>query len=731
MNYERAHIFGGLGTAILEEDEQLLLLDPSLGSEGQPCTHGDLKAFQEIDPAYCEVSSGLSSGELLTLISHEKQKSDSLFFMLASLDVALENETRKSAAELADGLFENQDCLDYCRGVLLSKPLPEGWSGDSFERSDLRLWTTMVSEIEANQFSLSIIWQSWKELEQGEFVLAADGQLQSLLENLISTMTIRRFSLAISKGDLSEFNNVLVNFSTTPATIKRYPSASRVLTKLRLALERKHAFAKKSLDVHAAQVEREEEANYADDDELSNRQIFEQVKKQQEGIKKLLFTGNFASVDRAVADLLKFHEAYGNQTHLAKTLCSLTKIALEANEPHLAEFLVNKAVSLDLDDIVVYTSQAEVSKSLGRFAQAAEMYEKVLKRFGDQRYALCGYADTLQDQGKFIAAEAFYKKSITLYPDDPVAFNGLVGVALAKGHASLGLRMARRNITMFGDSASRVIYGNLLRDAGRYAESIKELDLALKRFPAEIRIWQGLIKSLAVAGKFPEALARCDEAFERFPDHPMPYLSKGEVLRIQGELKKSLTVYSAALKVFSSHRPAQIGKAAVLTLLDREQEASNILVDLELDSEIDWFAYHTLCIATLKAGKIDTAIEKLEYGIKNVPWQRTKTFFTEALGYAMLRSGKASKAVTYFRSTIDKATHTQRSGILLFLSRSYTDLGQPQKASEMLEMSKPTARAGQELKAALTANVGRIGAEVLRFPSAKMEANCLNLLLAA
>jgi len=730
MISKQIHMFGGLGAAVIEEDDSLSILDPAVTDVIAPCTEGDLRFCQENDPAYFTISSDILENSLAELLSEETQKNDSLFFMLASLDRLLNVEIRRSAAEVADGLLKDIGNRAYCQKVLLSKPLPNINQIDHLACPDLFQWTELHSEISAYQGSLSLIWEAWKNVEDSEIVLDMDEQVSILLDVLLGDGAFRKLSTAILERDRSKFNQEIINFSTDPLILRQFPSASKILARLRSELEKKQAFAPQTATLFG-QAADDVESKRSVVEDLSNRQIYEQVTKQKEGIRKLLLTGNLANVDRAVAELLKFHDSYGDQTHLAKTLCSLSKIALEVNEPHLAEFLISKAVDLDLDDIVIYTSRAEVSKSLGRFTEAAKMYENVLLKYGNERYALCGYADTLKDQGRFSDSEKIYKTAIDLFPDDPVPFNGFVGVTLAKGNASLALRLAKNNVMRFGDVVSRVVYSSLLRDLGRYTESIQELEKTLARFSHEVRVWSSLIRSLSLAGRFEEALLRCEEAARKIPDHPAPMLSKGEVLRLQGKFAESLAVYSSTLKMFTSHRPAQIGKASILILLGREKEAHQLLAGLEMDSEVDWLAYHALCVSLLKANKVAAAVEKLEFGINNVPWQRIKSYFSDSLGYAMLCLGNATKAITYFKLGLDKTTHEKKNGALLLLSVAYTELGQNKRASELWHMSKPTISAGGKLKASLGEYVIRKPPTPLLFPSKIVETASLDLLLAA
>ena len=727
---DRAYIFEGLRTAVIINDDTLFVLDPTIGSEPMPCRTGDLSAFCEADNGYYEVHPVPPLEELLKLVTDGSRKRDSVFFMLASIDSSLTSETRRSAAELANELLEDIECKEYCKNVLLSQPLPQGVELEKYDYSELTQWTHLKQGMVANQAPLLAIWKSWEKIEQDRNVIQADEDMSSLLEALISRSIILKFSASILKNDVSLFNQAIVDFSLDASVRRSYGTPSpQLLAALRSELQNQGVFKKENLNLFPENVEKSSQVRREISADLKDYEIFEQVKKQQEGIRKLLYTGNLANVDRAVNELLVFNEKYGKTEHLAKTLCSLSQIALEANEAHLADLLITKAVELQLEDIVIYTSRADVSKNLGRFAEAAKMYEDVLLKYGNEKYALCGYADTLKDLGKLDDAEKIYGTAIELFPDDPVAANGLVGILTARGKIDEALVSAKNNVARFGDLVSRVVYSNLLRGVGRYTESANELERAIKKFGLDPRICYGLVKSLALAGRFEEALSFCTQAINKISDHPLPLISKGELLRSQGKFEESLIAYSQCLRTFTSYRPAQIGKASVLILLGRESEAAALLSGLELESEVDWYAYHTLCVSIVKSQKLDDAIEKLEEAIKRVPWQKLKNYFADTLGYAMLRKGNAVKAIASFRNGLATADHAKKSGILLLMSSAYTELGQRKKSLEFWRMARPTTRDAIKIKSSLQQSRGRGIAGSKSLPDSELETATLDLLL--
>jgi predicted Zn-dependent protease len=536
-----------------------------------------------------------------------------------------------------------------------------------------------------------LFWKAWDSLSVSLETSDTFEDSVALPAELARSREYINLIASIRDRDITRLNQAIVNFSLTPSTRVAFPEASQRLAAVRDAIQKDGAFDRTVPNIHSsAEQELFELPSTQQEAPLSNYGVFEQVRRQIDGIRKLLFTGNLSNVDRAVNELLDFHGRHGEKEHLAKSLCSLTKIALDANEPHMADIMSSRAMELGLDDIVVFTSRAEALKALARFSDATALYEETIRRFGSDRYALCGYADTLKDQGDLAGALRVYQTARDSYPEDPVASNGIVGVLWAKGESTRALEAAKQNVRVYGDVVSRIIYGNTLRLMGRISESVAVFAEALKKFDHEPGTWYGHIKSLRLSGRINEALTRCAKFQASFPDIPLPYLIQGEILRSENRLDESLSAYSAALKRFTSHRPAQIGKASTLILMDRESEAAQLLTDIEPESEIDWVAYHTLCLSILKSGRTDESIERLEKGLSMVPWQRVKRMLSDSLGYALTKQGRPVEAIKQLEIGLSDNDQSRRTGVLYLLSGAYAMAGDAGRAQNLLAVT-PTS----------------------------------------
>lgn len=702
MNNFTAYCFGRASSLVIQDEEgSYYSSDAKQGPGWLPCREGEFEWLKEIDPNF-SVMTNVGIEEAQSRLSAEAARQNSLFFALASLDANLSPELRLEAAEICDEYLSRNEISEWLRRTTWSKPLPLGATSFTLEAPNFAFWWRFKQELAEIQPALQSIWWALSKLRQSEQLSSSDLDAPGLLDDLLGHGTIPALASAIRSRDVTKFNDAIVTFATDPNILRDHPTASRILAKLRSILQEKNVFGPTVGNLFEVVAERNEQSGEVSENqgslELSNHQTFVQVRKQIEGIRKLLLGGNRSAVDKAVGELLEFHGHFGEHEHAAKSLCALTTIALEANEPHIADDLSLRALELGVDDVVILTNRAEVLKHLGRLDEAQRAYEQVLERYGKVRYALCGYADVLKDQGAFSAAISTYELARELYPNDPVADNGLVGVYVAQNRLEQALTQAQYATERYDDVVSRVVLGGVLRQMGRYVESSRILAEAARRFPNTSNVWASLIRSYRYADNFDKAFQSCDEYAKRFPDLPGPLLLRGEVLRAQGEFYQSLEWFSKALKKFPGHKPAQIGKASLLVLLNRSEEAAEMLQDLEVESEIDWLAFHALCMAKLRMGHTEEAITALERGRNNAPWSRTRGYFSASLGFAYYKQGRMKQAAIHLSQALQNSDNEKKNVMLVVLGSVHGHSGNSVVGKNLIQTAKPATKAGKSIK---------------------------------
>jgi tetratricopeptide (TPR) repeat protein len=724
MQATEAIVLGSLNTAIFWDGENYYLLDE--GAEPRLCRAGEIASLVMLDPSSMVIVDSLEVADLRRRIEPEKGKSDALFFFLASLDARVDPETRLSAAEFVNELIADPSVYSYTRLTLLSAVLsPEAHYLNENSIEPLQRYRGLVKEVEGYQPALRTFWEHWNKLDTDASFAREGVDSSALREAIVGSGAIVRFAGALKDKKSPSFNAELIEFAIDSETRQTIPPSLRALNILRNSLEADGAFDQDQLfsthDQLMDEARTQRDSRYCA--APAPRSTFEHVTKQIEGIRKLLLTGSMSNVTRAVTELLEFQKD-GGAEYLAKTLCNLAGIALKANEPHLAKYLSDRAFELGEEDVVIYTTRAEVFKHLGKFEDASRAYEHTITRFGRYRYAVNGYADVLMDRGMYDQSLDLYDETARLYPDDPVAPNGIATVYFVRGQVDRALSSARKNVRAFGDAVSRVICGNLLRHVGRYSEALQLARESVRVLPDEVLLWIGLVRALALKRDFDKALSEADEILDRFPDSPAPWSIKADILNRCGDTEGSLNVYSTALKSFTSHRPLQVGRASMLILLGRHSEAAEMLDGLELDSESDWRAFHVLVLSKLKAGQTEQAIEDLVWASKHTPWRTLRVMFQSSLGYAYLRHGQQKIAIQLFEGNLLRAAQSTRQGLLLFMGKAFREMGQSDRGNGYLNRAVPTDRSTEIL-------LHSIRETPREMQSARVEAAEFNVLLSA
>ncbi len=621
------------------------------------------------------------------------------------------------------------------RRVLLSEPFG-ATENAALELSfpSLERYTALISQASAHQYAMRLFWQAWNMLTKETDSLSLSFDLDSLRDLLLSDGLISKFVRSIHAKDLRAFNTEIVNLTMRPEVRDQFGTAAQLLTKLRNFLDQHNAFTTLQMSFNASAVQ----SDARDSDEepwsqqgkaLFDHEIYSQIIKQINSIKPLLFTGSRNLVDRAVRELLEFQKLYSEPEYLAKTLCNLAQMALEANEIEIARDLSDQASALGVHDPVVDSTAAEVMKNLGQFADAKALYEAAIIKFGNERYLLNGLADVLKEYGDYKEAVSIYQRAELEFPDDPVAANGLSTVYFAMGHSVQALAKARNNVMMFGDIVSRIICGNILRHLGRNHESLSLMYETVAIFPRETAAWSGYIRSLGLVGRHQEALKKCEELIAEVPDQPMPKLLQGDLLRKFGKLSESLVAFNKALVQFPSHRGLLLGKASVLLLLGDAEEAARLTVLNSPQSELDWKMFHIYSSSFVRLGNYPEALSLLQRGLENVPWRRLRSLFSDTIGYVRLRMGDARTAISDFRMGLRTADRAKRNGLYLLLGRAYQEIGNYGESARYISGVVSNDPPVRELKATRSSGLTLVSHQ--QSVSAKTEQMEFQMLLAA
>ena len=727
-------ILPALGQALIAEGDKLYTFS-AVDDEPKPFHFEDYSRCAPGDLLGLQVPNDTTEESLRVMVQQEKDRNDVVFFFLASLDRTLSLGVREEAASMVETLIADDGLYQYAEEVLLSEPFG-ATENAVLELSfpSLEKYTALISQASAHQFAMHLFWQAWNMLTKETDSLSLSFDLDSLRDLLLSAGLISKFVRSIQTKDLRAFNTEIVNLTMRPEVRDQFGTAAQLLTKLRNFLDQHNAFSTLQMSFNASAVQ----SDTRDNDEepwsqqgkaLFDYEIYSQIIKQINSIKPLLFTGSRNLVDRAVRELLEFQKLYSEPEYLAKTLCNLAQMALEANEIEIARDLSDQASALGVHDPVVDSTAAEVMKNLGQFADAKALYEAAIIKFGNERYLLNGLADVLKEYGDYKEAVSIYQRAELEFPEDPVAANGLSTVYFAMGHSEQALAKARNNVMMFGDIVSRIICGNILRHLGRNHESLSLMHETVAIFPRETIALSGYIRSLGLVGRHQEALKKCEELIAEVPDQPMPKLLQGDLLRKFGSLSESLVAFNKALVQFPSHRGLLLGKASVLLLLGDAEEAARLTALNSPQSELDWRMFHIYSSSFVRLGNYPEALSLLQRGLENVPWRRLRSLFSDTIGYVRLRMGDARTALSDFRMGLRTADRAKRNGLYLLLGRAYQEIGNYKESARYINDVMSNDPPVRELKAARSSGLTLVRHQ--QSVSAKTEQMEFQMLLAA
>ena len=133
-------------------------------------------------------------------------------------------------------------------------------------------------------------------------------------------------------------------------------------------------------------------------------------------------------------------------------------------------------------------------------------------------------------------------------PDNPFAFGILASMAYRYGSLLLAERAFARTLELDPDRPGiRQNYGKLLRELGRYAESERELRIALEQTTEDdTRTRVNLAETLVVQKKTPEAEKLLSAVLSREPKNPDALGAKGRLLLEEGRAPEALALLEQA-----------------------------------------------------------------------------------------------------------------------------------------------------------------------------------------
>jgi tetratricopeptide (TPR) repeat protein len=184
--------------------------------------------------------------------------------------------------------------------------------------------------------------------------------------------------------------------------------------------------------------------------------------------------------------------------------------------------------------------------------------------------------------------------------------------------------------------------------------------------------------------QYAEALKAYDETIERFADSVIARSGRAEVLKEMGKYPEALKAYDETIERFANDRHVRNGLANLLILSGRGEEVPSLLNIDKYISKDDWRDYHVVAMSYLRTGNLDEAIQRLEYGLDNVPFLDSKEYFASALAYAKIKKKEYEDIETIFHKLPKTHNQFEAQKRHLFLVHSKAELHKTNEAIDEL-----------------------------------------------
>jgi tetratricopeptide (TPR) repeat protein len=699
---EQAFISGQLGKAIYEDGGRFFVIDanPAEPVECRPMDFSEFFSFgaEVTSPAKRKID--LTS--LQAQLRIQTNAHHALQLVVSGMDAVLDLETRTNAIKEAESLITDDQTHAFVRSRLLSSPLPhEADIANALQlasQSSAALTTTLYQTVIDAEESIELVQEIWNETAL-EYFSSFEAQAHASKE-LIDLGAFAEFTSIVMTGNLKNLNSLVVTYAKKaelkdilrPQSMLLNDFRSRLVNRLSTTGQKEY----RSLVESEREDPKEDHASFKNRRGHPKPRMFkaneakERVDRQILAISKQISQGNLNLADRYLTDLIGFQLKHSEREHLAMSLCSLAKTAINARVFELAERMVNCALELGIDDVVIPATEAELLRASGDFNKALKIYEETIARFPNNEVTRSGYAEVLKATGEFDKALEVYKETMTRFPNDEVARNGYAEVLKATGKFGKALEVYEETMTRFpNDEVARNGYAGVLKATGEFDKALEVYKETMSRFPNNEVARNGYAEVLKATGEFDNALEVYEETLTRFPNSEVASGGYAEVLKRKGLLHQAAEFYREAMSLYRYNRVLRNGYASVLILMNKFQEARLLLSVSNPRSTDDWIDYHIIAMSYLKEGDLDEAVERFSFGLGHASYAE-RAHFAAALAVAKIRRKEFEAVIELLPTQIPDLDIFQKETRLALVGHSQAALGKMEQASQLISKLENT-----------------------------------------
>jgi len=514
----------------------------------------------------------ISQTQAIETLKLEWAKDRSLQLTLILLDPEEERQTRFEASECLDAFFNQGDVRTYVENHLYSAPLPsiEDLNGAIQISKDASL--THIEEflyaLKDNQDEIAKRFAAWEALPVSLFGGPND-------KNIFYYEAVKHGAFRLFVAENKKKNLAILQLLSHPH-FRGNVKARKIFQAWAAPFKESATSAEFEMQEIERGVDEQTETTYRRRS-LSAFEIYRNVERQKEAIKKQLIEGKQSLVLQFTEELIKSQRQNSEPEQTAKSLCDLAQYAKDLGSRELQlEFAMKAVAEAPYDawahatlgdayrllgnfqeslkeyhtagmlgnNCVALTGRAEVLKDLGQQEEVIQIYTKCIENFPSEIVPLNGWAAAYAHFGKFEQALDAYEEILRKEPFDLVTNNGHAQVLLEMGRSDEALK----KIKELAESYPREIIPqcalvDALREIGKLDEAkITVVDL-IDSFPLAAEPRFAYIRILQDLGYFSEALDEAKKTVIKFPLNAWSYLHIANAYKRMGKLSEALEMY--------------------------------------------------------------------------------------------------------------------------------------------------------------------------------------------
>jgi tetratricopeptide (TPR) repeat protein len=342
--------------------------------------------------------------------------------------------------------------------------------------------------------------------------------------------------------------------------------------------------------------------------------------------------------------------------------------------------VIGSSTVLAQPDLALQAKEGKAAMAAGRFADAAAIYEKVVRALPDDAGMRLNLGMALSMAGRPRAATPHLERAVDLKPALTPAWLFLGLCRLESGDAAAASSALRKVLSAEpGNVRARELLAEALLILQQYENAANEFHLVTEQRPSGARGWYGLGRSYQALGRN-DAAGEAFRRLESLPASPELHQFRAEIARERGRSVEAVEELQKALHFVPDDLGLQKALArALYEAKDYERALAVLERAIARDRSPDML--HVLGDTLLVTGRSAEAVKVLQEAVSLQP----KSVQARAsLGRAYAQAGNPTAAIPHLEAAVtagvdeDGALHYQ-------LARAYQAVGKPELAKKMLE----------------------------------------------